>query len=161
MSFARSSAGLCYVALSWNHTSCASYAKRVSRPTCVSWACPSSCHTVYQCRMTRTVCADQTCLRELHKMCDVATRQSYMSCHVSYKLRRTWCAWVSSKRSNLLDPRDIHELHIPCEMSSHTRHTRCDNCANCTACASRGRCSDFFHRPEMVRCRTVQVTVTI
>ena len=28
-----------------------------------------------------------------------------MTCHVSYKLRRTWCAWLSSKRSSLLDPR--------------------------------------------------------
>ena len=37
-------------------------------------------------------------------------------------------AWISSKRSNPLDPRDIHELHIPCEMPSHARHTRCDNC---------------------------------
>ena len=142
----------------------ATLSKRVA--SCVSWADPSSCHTVYQCRTTRTICADQACLREVNKMCEVALAaishsQSYMSCHVSYKLRRTWCAWVSSKRSNLLDPRDIHELHIPCEMSSHTRHTRCDNCANCTACASWGRCSDFFHRPEMVRCRTVQVMVTI
>ena len=49
-----------------------------------------------------------------------------MTCHVNYKLRRTWCAWLSSKRSNLLDPRDIRELYIPCEILSRTR------CADCT-----------------------------